>query len=89
MSDWDGNNINEGYDRYTLLSQRIDAKIWTGAGNHTVKLSAMGEDHLRNAIAFIQNGAKVYGFAEEWLPLLKEELKRRGLELCVTVGVHL
>lgn len=61
-----------------LVEQDFANRIWETQDGERIPLKLMKTKHIENCIAFIRKGARIRGMADKWLPVLEEELKRRG-----------
>jgi hypothetical protein len=64
-----------GVDEF--ISDCFDKHIWLTVHMTGIYVSKMTDEHLSNALQFCQSGHKVYGLAEQWIPVLQEEINRR------------
>ena len=74
------NLLEVGLDMYRL--SLFDQDIWLTLKEEEIPLRDMTNLHLKHALAFCKEGNRVYNLAEEWVPKLEKEIKRREGDGC-------
>jgi len=73
------NDIEYELDLRDLM--KFHNNVWITNDRDNIPLKEMGSDHIKNSIKFInaQGKASCYGLGPVWVPKLKEELSKRGI----------
>ena len=66
-------------EREFYLQDKLASRVWVCENGKETHISKLSRDHLVNCIKHIVRGGpdSVHGYGNEWLPVLRDELRKR------------